>query len=150
MLIHLSNYQYSVFYSSLLQSIIEYTKLAHQHVPQLSECENSEAIWFMKIAWNTALQTGDAFPEMAQAFEICRKVSNTQTCMYIIIILSVCLSIIYLSIICLLTSYWILQFSLLLPSDKNNIARQKTCHLMAAASSLQAGRTTQQAVEKVW
>lgn len=98
---------------SLLQSIIEYTKLAHQHVPQLSECENSEAIWFMKIAWNTALQTGDAYPEMAQAFEICRK------------------------------------FSLLLPSDKNNIARQKTCHLMAAASSLQAGRTTQQTVEKV-
>lgn len=60
--------------------MLQYSELAKQ---RLSEgCASfdqasyqSELTWFMKITWNIALQAGDAYLEMRQAFDACQKVS---------------------------------------------------------------------------
>ena len=65
--------------------MLQYSELAKQ---RLSEgCASfdqasyqSELTWFMKITWNIALQAGDAYLEMRQAFDACQKVSLVYCC----------------------------------------------------------------------
>ena len=49
--------------------------MAEQHISNLSGAlKESEAAWFMKISWNTGIQANEAFQEVSEAFEACRKV----------------------------------------------------------------------------
>lgn len=60
--------------------MLQYTELAEQRLSEGSgsfdqTSYQSELMWFMKITWNIALQAGDAYLEMRQAFDACQKVS---------------------------------------------------------------------------
>ncbi|KAI0226541.1 Testis-expressed protein 11 [Lamellibrachia satsuma] len=68
-----------------LDVIISYIKTALQKLTELvkkvssistNDCLQNEAAWFMKIAWNMALQCGDAYQEMNELFILCCKVAG--------------------------------------------------------------------------
>ncbi len=49
---------------------------AEQYLSELKEEEKvAESVWFMKVSWNAALQSGNNFNEMRRAFQACYKVS---------------------------------------------------------------------------
>ena len=62
------------FNSSLLQAVNRYLQRAEkelQESPQL----HSDTQWFMKVAWNTALQANSYLAEMIKAFQMCYQVN---------------------------------------------------------------------------
>ena len=68
-------------YRSLLQSLLNYLHLAEQHILAIDSVtgQQFEATWFMKIAWNIALQSTGTSLEMKRAFEVCQKVGAYRT-----------------------------------------------------------------------
>ena len=65
--------------SSTLQSVLGCVEEAEKCVSHLvgEDVKVAEGTWFMKVSWNTALQSGDNYNEMRQAFEACYRVSCT-------------------------------------------------------------------------
>ncbi|XP_021377368.1 testis-expressed protein 11-like isoform X2 [Mizuhopecten yessoensis] len=72
----------------------------------------NEASWFIKIAWNLALQCDESPQRMKTLFSLCQQLSS------------------------------------LCPRDDNNLTRQKTCMLMAAAAALQVARVSEDEAQK--
>ncbi|KAL5493599.1 hypothetical protein EMCRGX_G014803 [Ephydatia muelleri] len=64
-----------------LQSLLAYVKLAQEKFKTLqsSASREADALWFMKIAWNLALQCGENYNEMGQFFDACGELSNLMT-----------------------------------------------------------------------
>ncbi|XP_071498472.1 testis-expressed protein 11-like [Diadema antillarum] len=90
-----------------LESVLVHLKsLAELEVVSLSdeETRRNEAAWFMKVAWNLAIEHSTDSRLTCKFFELCGKLCE------------------------------------LLPNDANNLGRQKTCLVMAAAAGLQTAR----------
>ena len=58
----------------LLHSLISYVHAAEKHLSESAVPMRNEAGWFMKVAWNLALQCGESHREMAELFFACYKV----------------------------------------------------------------------------
>jgi tetratricopeptide (TPR) repeat protein len=59
-----------------LHSLISYIESAERRLAQPVERNRDEADWFMKMAWNLALQCGDNYREMGDLFSACYKLSQ--------------------------------------------------------------------------
>ena len=57
-----------------LHSLISYIHSAETRLSRAVERNLDEAGWFMKVAWNLALQCGENHREMADLFSACYKV----------------------------------------------------------------------------
>ncbi|XP_071957025.1 testis-expressed protein 11-like [Antedon mediterranea] len=102
------------------ETILSYLKTAVSKILILSKDTSSdnqlvtrESTWFMKIAWNLALQ--------------CTEENRLVNCFF-----TLCS-----------------EFSSFGEEDAGSLVRQKTCHLMSAASCLQAARDTTNKTEKM-
>ena len=51
--------------------------MAERRLSETAERNRDEAGWFMKVAWNLALQCGDNYHEMGELFSTCYKVCFT-------------------------------------------------------------------------
>ena len=71
---------------SALHSMLSYIQRAKENLGGLSSSSSreAEAMWFMKIAWNLALQCGEHYHEMSQLFTACHQVERLHTLIYIV------------------------------------------------------------------
>ena len=58
-----------------LHSLISYVQGAEKRLSEGGNRNREEAGWFMKVAWNLALQCGENYREMGDLFSACHKVS---------------------------------------------------------------------------
>jgi len=65
-------------FRSALHSMLSYIRQAREKLNSLSSTisQEAEAAWFMKIAWNLALQCGEHYHEMGQLFSMCHQVCD--------------------------------------------------------------------------
>ncbi len=91
-----------------LCSMLGYVQSARSKLPLLPSplARQKEASWFLKVAWNLALQCDDNYQQMREFYVACYSLSE-------------CVS-----------------------TDPSTLMRQKTCQLMAAAASINLGRST--------
>ena len=63
---------------SALHSMLSYIRQAREKLNSLSSTTSreAEATWFMKIAWNLALQCGEHYHEMGQLFSMSHQVCD--------------------------------------------------------------------------
>ena len=85
----------SSYPSSTLQRVLGCVEEAEQYVSQLAGEEKvTESVWFMKVSWNTALQSGNNYNEMRRAFQACYRVSS-YLLMIIYFLMSVLISVVF-------------------------------------------------------
>lgn len=129
-----------------MHSMLSYIQRAKEKLGALSSSSSreAEAVWFMKTAWNLALQCGENYHEMSQLFTACHQVrKEAHTSKYTVLAVSH-------------FAAWppgvaILSLQLLgrAPLDSSLLQRQKTCQLMAAGACVQVARSTNRQEEKV-
>ena len=75
-LLHLLNTPLPPPPRSALHSMLSYIQRAKEKLGALSSSSSreAEAVWFMKTAWNLALQCGEHYHEMSQLFTACHQV----------------------------------------------------------------------------
>ena len=123
--------------------MLSYIRQAGEKLKSLpsSSSREAEAVWFMKIAWNLALQCGEHYHEMGQLFSACH-----QVCPQLGPVISLQLVFHRHAL-----TYHLLPLQLLgnAPLDPSALRRQKTCQLMAAAACVQVARNTVRPEDKV-
>ena len=131
---------------SALHSMLSYIQRAKENLGALSSSSSreAEAVWFMKIAWNLALQCGEHYHEMSQLFTACHQVKRLHTLIYTVTLTEH----LYFWWCCIFT---VLSLQLLgcAPLDSSVLQRQKTCQLMAAGACVQVAQSTNRQEEKV-
>lgn len=86
---------------SALHSMLSYIQRAIENLGALSSSSSreAEAVWFMKIAWNLALQCGEHYHEMSQLFTACHQVKRLHTLIYTATLSHLCQTSIFLSVL---------------------------------------------------
>ena len=133
---------------SALHSMLSYIQRAIENLGALSSSSSreAEAVWFMKIAWNLALQCGEHYHEMSQLFTACHQVKRLHTLIYTATLTFA--KHLYFCRCCIFTALS-LQLLGCAPLDSSVLQRQKTCQLMAAGACVQVARSTNRQEEKV-
>ena len=99
-----------------LCSMLGYIQSAQSKLPLLPSplAKQKEAAWFLKVAWNLALQCEDNYQQMREFYVACYSLSEV------------------------------------LSTDPSVLLRQKTCQLMAAAASINLGRSADSEIKVGW